>query len=126
MIAESSELVGSDWIGESRRAYCEERSQSHHERHLQALESGNRGKAAEHQALSRLWLRETLTWPGGEPKRVVSDQEAGRLRAEEKERQEIEECAARLAEVRKRLEPRAHGGAYKPFSGGLPTLGRRR
>lgn len=50
-----------------------------------------------------------------QPKRVISDDEA-----------EAIGDAEALARVRRSLEPRANASAFRPYSGGLPTLGEHR
>ncbi|MGW0629159.1 hypothetical protein [Streptomyces sp. NPDC002758] len=64
----------------------------------------------------------------GKAKRIVSDAEAARLRAAEDEAKQAAADAEHLAALKKKLgiTPRANGSAYRPFRGGLPTLGKDR
>ncbi|MEV5463826.1 hypothetical protein AB0L17_38120, partial [Streptomyces cellulosae] len=74
------------------------------------------------------FLLETEDIHTGKAKRIVSDAEAARLRATEDEAQQADADAERLAALKKQLgiTPRANGSAYRPFRGGLPTLGKDR
>jgi hypothetical protein len=100
----------------------------------EALESGNTEKAARDEQLGQLFLMETQNFSGRfirggfEPKRIVSDEEAARLRAEADARKQAAEDAEHLAKVRKKigLDSRANAFAHHPYRGGLPTLGKRR
>ncbi|MGW6557630.1 hypothetical protein [Streptomyces hydrogenans] len=126
MAEEDVYLSGADWITQSLLTSHQGSAARFEARRLEALESRDR-RAAETAAANRdAFLWETLLRPGGESKRVVSDEEAVRLHAEETERREAEEIAARMAEFRKEEQPRASGSAFRPYSGGLPSLGRRR
>ncbi|MEU9857269.1 hypothetical protein [Streptomyces sp. NPDC047974] len=124
MSATQNTMSGDDWIGESRHSFCVRFALDLQRRHVEALAAGDPVEADKCESMGRYWLQDTLNWRTGEPKHIVSDEEAARLRAEEDERKEAEEAAKHLAEVRKRLEPRANASAFRPYSGGLPTLGR--
>ncbi|MFB7353469.1 hypothetical protein [Streptomyces gardneri] len=127
MSATRNTMSGKDWIGESRHAFCVGFALDMQAKRDEALATGDTKKAEQYESFGKGFLRETevfLAWPPT-AKQIVSDEEAVRLRAEEDAEKERQECADHLAAVRKHLEPRANSSAYRPYSGGLPTLGRR-
>jgi hypothetical protein len=92
----------------------------------EALESGDNEAAERYRLWGLGFLLETEYT--GKAKRIVSDAEAARLRAAEDEANQADADAERLAALKKKLgiTPRANGSAYRPFRGGLPTLGKDR
>ncbi|MFD3541011.1 hypothetical protein ACFWUQ_16155 [Streptomyces sp. NPDC058662] len=128
-----SAYSGSDWIGQSRHSFCVGMALHYDAKRREALADGDTGSARTYEAWGTAFLTETQNWLTGrfvhggyEPKRIVPDEEAPGLRARDAERERAAADAAALAEARKRARLRAAPGAYRPYSGGLPTLGRRR
>lgn len=127
MSASDNTMSGNDWIGESRHALCVRMARHFEDQHREALEA-NDPKAEQYKqwGMQYLWaLEHYLT---GKPKRIVSDAEAARLRAAEDEKRQAQEDAERLTALKKKLgiTPRTNGSAYRPYRGGLPTLGKDR
>lgn len=123
----SNTYSGTDWIGETRHAFCIGMVRHFQAKHREALDAGDCLKAAESELCGLKFLQETQNLcKDAEPKTIVSDAEAARLAREEVERSQAQEAAAALKRARRRLEPRANPSAYKPYSGGLPTLGKHR
>ncbi|MEU5577179.1 hypothetical protein ABZ791_18650 [Streptomyces huasconensis] len=94
----------------------------------EALENSDNEAAERYRLWGLGFLLETEDIHTGKAKRIVSDAEAARLRATEDEDQQADADAERLAALKKQLgiTPRANGSAYRPFGGGLPTLGKDR
>lgn len=128
MGASDNTMSGPDWIGESRHARCIGIARNFEQQHKQALERGDLKTAEKYEALGWQFLRETELWDSLQPKRIVSDDEAARLRAAEDEKAQAREDAEHLATLKTKLgiAPRANASAYRPYRGGLPTLGKDR
>ncbi|MEV5149820.1 hypothetical protein AB0L14_37030, partial [Streptomyces sp. NPDC052727] len=92
------------------------------------LEQGDEAAAEQYKWLGISHLLETQHPNTGKLKRIVPDAEAARLRAAEDERKQAEQDAEHLAVLKKKLgiTPRTNGSAYRPYRGGLPTLGKDR
>jgi hypothetical protein len=121
----SNAFTGADWIGSSRRDLCLTTARNSEARYRTALAAGNTAKAAQAKTCGLAYLHETLTLHG-EPKQVLPDEEAARRSAAETACREKAEEDAALARLRKRIEPRANPSAFRPYSGGLPSLGKDR
>jgi hypothetical protein len=94
----------------------------------EAIDSGDNEAAERYRLWALGFLLETEDINTGKAKRIVSDAEAVRLRAVEDEAKQATADAEQLAALKKKLgiTPRANGSAYRPFRGGLPTLGKDR
>ncbi|MET8270755.1 hypothetical protein [Streptomyces sp. NPDC005096] len=124
----SDRMSGTDWIGESRHAYCIGMARHFEERQREALERGDTSAAEQHKVGGQKFFFETQNVFKGQPKRIVPDAEAARLRAAEDEEKPAQADAEHLAALKKKLgiTPRVNGSAYRPYRGGLPTLGKDR
>lgn len=124
--------AGQDWIGESRHAWLVRGALNCRARYDEALAAGDGERAAMLKNLGERYLLGTqnvlgrMVGDGYEPKRIVSDEEARELRVRDLEARQRREDAAALAQRRAQAELRANPSAYRPYSGGLPTLGKRR
>ncbi|MFF9003651.1 hypothetical protein ACF1GW_38800 [Streptomyces achromogenes] len=123
-----NKMVGDTWIGQSWHTDCIATARYFEEKQRQALERGDSVAAEQHEAWGRIHLLQTVRLDNGQPKRIVSDKEAARLRAADDEARLAREDAEHLAALKKKLgiTPRSNGSAYRPYPGGLPTLGRDR
>ncbi|MFZ4153756.1 hypothetical protein [Streptomyces pseudogriseolus] len=121
-------MSGKTWIGKSRHAFCVDMARHFEAQQRDALESGDDEAAERYQLWGLGFLLETKDINAGKAKRIVSDTEAARLRAAEDEAKQAAADAEHLAALKKKLgiTPRANGSAYRPFRGGLPTLGKDR
>ncbi|MFF4763338.1 hypothetical protein [Streptomyces sp. NPDC001292] len=128
MGASDNTMSGTDWIGESRQALCIQMARQLETKQREALERGDSEAAEQYEAWGLKFLFETENFYTGQPKRIVSDAEAARLRAAEDEKKQAQADAEHLAALKKKLgiTPRTNGSAYRPYSGGLPTLGKDR
>ncbi|QGZ53354.1 hypothetical protein GPZ77_34555 (plasmid) [Streptomyces sp. QHH-9511] len=129
MSTDPNRMTGADWIAESRHAYCIAMAARMETARAEATARGDRDAARRRDLLRTLFTAETRNIVTGEPKRIVPDEEAVRLRVAEDEERASQEHAAYLAAARKRLgldPPRANPSAYRPYRGGLPTLGKHR
>lgn len=128
MSASGNTMSGATWIGKSRHAFCIRTARLYQEKQKEALERGDTETAAKFEGWGKVFLWETQLLFSDQPKRIVSDAEAARLRAAEDEAKQAREDAERLAALKKKLgiTPSANGSAYRPYRGGLPTLGKDR
>jgi hypothetical protein len=128
MGASDNRMSGTDWIGESRHAFFIEMARHFEGKQREALERGDSEAAEKYRLCGLSYLFGTQHYLTGEPKRIVPDAEAERLRAAEDEEKQAQEDAEHLAALKKKLgiTPRANGSAYRPYRGGLPTLGKDR
>ncbi|MFF7394801.1 hypothetical protein ACFZAE_41160 [Streptomyces scabiei] len=94
----------------------------------EALDRGDIEAAEQYRLWGLRFIWETENIHTGKAKRIVSDAEAARLRATEDEAKQAAADAEHLAALKKKLgiTPRANGSVYRPFRGGLPTLGKDR
>ncbi|MEU6011907.1 hypothetical protein [Streptomyces sp. NPDC047453] len=94
----------------------------------EAIERGDSEAAEQYRLWGLGFLFETENFDTMQPKRIVPDAEAARLRAAEDEEKQAQADAEHLAALKKKLgiTPRANGPAYRPYRGGLPTLGKDR
>ncbi|MGV9936312.1 hypothetical protein ACWDY4_38130 [Streptomyces olivaceoviridis] len=123
-----NKMVGQTWIGESWHASCISAARYFQKKQQEALEQGDEAAAEQYKWWGISHLLETQHPDTGKPKRIVPDAEAARLRAAEDERKQAEQDAEHLAVLKKKLgiTPRTNGSAYRPYRGGLPTLGKDR
>ncbi|MET9990843.1 hypothetical protein ABZ061_14925 [Streptomyces mutabilis] len=121
-------MSGKTWIGKSRHAFCVGTARHLEAQQREALEGGDDEAAERYRLWGLRFLLETEDINTGKAKRIVSDTEAARLRAAEDEAKQAATDAEHLAALKKKLgiTPRANGSAYRPFRGGLPTLGKDR
>jgi hypothetical protein len=121
-------MSGSTWIGKSRHAHCVKMAREWETHQRQAIEAGETDVAEQYRLYGLAFILETQRLDNGQPKRIVSDQEAARLRAVEDEEKQAAVDAEHLAALKTKLgiTPRANGSAYRPYRGGLPTLGKDR
>ncbi|MFD9460214.1 hypothetical protein [Streptomyces sp. NPDC060027] len=128
MGASDNTMSGKTWIGKSRHTFCINTARHFEAQQRKALENGNSEAAEQYRLWGLGFLHETAEIISGKPKRIVSDTEAARLRAAEDEAKQASADAEHLAALKKKLgiTPRANGSAYRPFRGGLPTLGKDR
>ncbi|MFJ3439881.1 hypothetical protein ACIPM2_01675 [Streptomyces sp. NPDC086081] len=128
MEASSNTMSGKTWIGTSRHALCIDMAQRFEAQQREALERDDNEAAERYRLWGLGFLLETKDIDAGKAKRIVSDAEAARLRAAEDEAKQATADAEHLAVLKKKLgiTPRANGSAYRPFRGGLPTLGKDR
>lgn len=128
MAASSNTMSGKTWIGKSRHAFCVDMARHFEAQQREALESGDDEAAERYRLWGLGFLLETEDINTRQAKRIVSDTEAARLGAAEDEAKQAVADAEHLAAVKKKLgiTPRANGSAYRPFRGGLPTLGKDR
>ncbi|MFE9880091.1 hypothetical protein [Streptomyces sp. NPDC005784] len=128
MGASDNTMSGNTWIGKSRHAFCIKTARHFEEQQRKALESGNSAAAEQYRLWGLGFLHATEEIYTGKAKRIVSDAEAARLRAAEDEARQAAADAEHLAALKKKLgiTPRVNGSAYRPFRGGLPTLGKDR
>jgi hypothetical protein len=122
-------MSGPDWIGESRHASCIRMARNFEDKQIEALEvHGDLEAAEKYERWAHSFLYETERLDNGQPKRIVPDAEAARLRAAEDEKKQAKADAEHLAALKKKLgiTPRTNGSAYRPYRGGLPTLGKDR
>ncbi|MFD4977100.1 hypothetical protein [Streptomyces sp. NPDC058424] len=121
-------MSGKTWIGESRHALCIGMARRYEAEEREALERGDSEAAERYRLWGLHFLSATENIHTMQPKRIVPDAEAARLRAAEDEKRQAQADAEHLAALKKKLgiTPRANGSAYRPYSGGLPTLGRDR
>ncbi|MGW1067399.1 hypothetical protein ACWD4F_23130 [Streptomyces aureus] len=124
----AARMSGTDWIGEDRHAFCIRSALRFDELQKEELERGDTAAAERHKTIGILYLLETQNPFTGQPKRIVSNEEAARLRDAEDDAKQAAEDAERLAALKKKhgITPRANSSAAHPYSGGLPTLGKRR
>ncbi|MEU6278178.1 hypothetical protein ABZ871_38160 [Streptomyces populi] len=124
----AAKMSGTDWIGEDRHAYCIRSALRFDEVHKEDLERGDTAAAERHKNIGILYLLETQNPFTSQPKRIVPNEEAVRLRDAEDEAKRAAEDAESLAKLKKKhgITPRANSSAAHPYSGGLPTLGKRR
>jgi hypothetical protein len=123
-----NQMVGDTWIGESWHASCVSAARRFEEQQQEALERGDTAAADRYEAWGQGHLLQTQRLGTGQPKRIVPDEEAVRLRAAEDEQKQARADAEHLAGLKKKLgiTPRTNGSAYRPYRGGLPTLGKDR
>ncbi|MDH6487314.1 hypothetical protein M2157_003313 [Streptomyces sp. SAI-127] len=128
MGASDNTMSGNAWIGKSRHTFCINTARHFEAQQRKALESGNSEAAEQYRLWGLGFLHETEDINTGKAKRIVSDSEAARLRAAEDEAKQAAADAEHLAALKQKLgiTPRANGSAYRPFRGGLPTLGKDR
>ncbi|MFJ6566630.1 hypothetical protein ACIQNU_04370 [Streptomyces sp. NPDC091292] len=128
MSATYNTMSGSDWIGESRHAFCVHAALDFEAKSREALERGDAAAAERYKSWGQGFLFETETLLTGQPKKVVSDDEAVQRRAADDEAKQAEQDAEHLAALKRRLgiTPRTNASAYHPYRGGLPTLGKDR
>ncbi|MEU8988372.1 hypothetical protein AB0C98_18290 [Streptomyces sp. NPDC048558] len=128
MGASDNTMSGKTWIGKSRHTFCVNTARHFDAQQRKALESGNSEAAEQYRLWGLGFLYETEEIDSRKLKRVVSDTEAAQLRAAEDEAKQAAADAEHLAALKKKLgiTPGANGSAYRPFRGGLPTLGKDR
>ncbi|WP_327411384.1 hypothetical protein OG458_42600 (plasmid) [Streptomyces sp. NBC_01281] len=128
MGATSNTMSGENWIGESRHASVVKTVRHFEAKQREALEQGDTEAAARYEQWGLHSFFETQHYLTGQPKRIVSDAEAARLRAAEDEAKQAQADAERLDVLKRKLgiTPRTNGSAYRPYRGGLPTLGKDR
>jgi hypothetical protein len=128
MGASNNTMSGPDWISESRHAFCIRTARRFEQQHKEALERDDTRAAEQFEAWGQDYLGETQLLDGNQPKRIVSDDEAAQLRAAMDEEKQAREDAEHLAALKTKLgiAPRANASAYRPYRGGLPTLGKDR
>ncbi|MEU5120328.1 hypothetical protein [Streptomyces asoensis] len=128
MGASHNTMSGKTWIGKSRHTLCVDMARRFEAQQREALEHGDDEAAERYRLWGLGFLLETEDIFTGKAKRIVSDAEAARLRAAEDEAKQAAADAEHLAALKKKLgiTPRANGSAYRPFRGGLPTLGKDR
>ncbi|MEU6228294.1 hypothetical protein [Streptomyces sp. NPDC047042] len=128
MGASDNTMSGKTWIGRSRHAFCVNTARHFEAQQREALDIGNSEAAEQYRLWGLGFLHETEEVISGKPKQIVSDTEAARLRAAEDEAKQAGADAEHLAALKRKLGiiPRANGSAYRPFGGGLPTLGKDR
>ena len=126
--ADHGNMSGTDWIGRSRYDFTIKMARYFEARHQEALEAGDTEAAERFKGWGLRHLWETQSILTGKPKRIVPDAEAVRLRARDDEREQARGDAERLTALKKKLGiiPRTNGSAYRPYRGGLPTLGKDR
>ena len=128
MGASDNTMSGKTWIGRSRHAFCVGMARHYEARQREACETGDSEAAERYRLHGLVFLLETKDINTGKTKRIVSDTESARLRAAEDEAKQAAADAERLVTLKKKLgiTRRANGSAYRPFRGGLPTLGKDR
>jgi hypothetical protein len=121
-------MSGKTWIGKSRHTFCVNMARHFETQQREALESGDDEAAERYRLWGHGFLLETRDTNTAKAKRIVSDTVAAPLRAAEDETKQAAADAEHLAALKKKLgiTPRANGSAYRPFRGGLPTLGKDR
>lgn len=128
MGASDNTMSGKTWIGISRHTFCVNTARHFEAQQRAALDSGDNEAAEQYRLWGLGFLHETEEIISGKPKRIVSDTEAARLRAAEDEARQAAADAEHLTALKTKLgiTPRTNGSAYRPFRGGLPTLGKDR
>ncbi|MGZ3116078.1 hypothetical protein [Streptomyces sp. H62] len=128
MGASNDIMSGKTWIGESRHAYCVDMARQFEARQREALASGDSEAAERYRLWGLRFLLETEDIAAGTAKSILPDIEAARRRAAEDAAEQAAADESHLVALKKKLgiTPRATGSAYRPFRGGLPTLGRDR
>ncbi|MFR9794241.1 hypothetical protein ACL07V_37400 [Streptomyces sp. MB22_4] len=123
-----NKMVGDTWIGQSWHASCVHMARQFEEQQREALENGDLAAAQQYEAWARNHLLQTRRLDNGQPKQIVSDSEAARRRAAADAEKQARDDAEHLAALKRKLgiTPRANGSAYRPYKGGLPTLGKDR
>ncbi|MEV5801726.1 hypothetical protein [Streptomyces collinus] len=121
-------MSGPDWIGESRHAFCICTARHFEQQQKEVLDRSDLEAAAKYERWGQGFLWETQHLDSMQQKRIVSDVEGHTAARRPDEAKQGRADAEHLATLKTRLgnTPRANGSAYRPYRGGLPTLGKDR